>query len=210
MLIGLVGFIGSGKGAAGDFLVEHHGFKRDAFAAGVKDACAAIFGWDRKLLEGDTSESRAFREEIDPYWTKAFGKEFTPRLALQLMGTEAGRNVFHNDLWIHSLLRRVKSNDNTVITDVRFPNELKAISDNGGYNVWIKRGILPDWYNQALLVNGSSNVQGNEIPGVHYSEWAWIGNHNVNHMIFNDRTLEDLHNEIYRYTTHPEKRNENI
>ena len=33
MLVGIVGFIGSGKGTVGDFLVENHGFKQDQIKA---------------------------------------------------------------------------------------------------------------------------------------------------------------------------------
>ena len=61
MIIGLLGFAGSGKGTVADILVSK-GFKKESFADPVKDAVAAIFGWERSLLEGDTDESRIFRE----------------------------------------------------------------------------------------------------------------------------------------------------
>ena len=51
MIIGLVGFIGSGKGTIADLLVERHGFFKESFANSVKDACSLIFGWDRAMLE---------------------------------------------------------------------------------------------------------------------------------------------------------------
>ena len=57
MIIGFVGFIGSGKGAAGDILSEM-GYTKESFAKGVKDTASVMFGWDRKLLEGDTEEIR--------------------------------------------------------------------------------------------------------------------------------------------------------
>ena len=41
MLIGVVGFIGSGKGTVGD-LLEQKGFVKDSFAKPLKDACAAL------------------------------------------------------------------------------------------------------------------------------------------------------------------------
>ena len=172
-LIGLVGFIGSGKGAFADVLVERHGFIKESFANGVKDATATVFGWDRKLLEGDTDTSRIWREQPDAFWSKRFGKEFSPREALQLMGTEAGRGVFHPDLWIHSLERRLKEDKDYVIADVRFPNEIKAIQEMGGKVVRIKRGENPEWYYTALDFNmKASTIQ---PEGIHSSEWAWIG-----------------------------------
>ena len=122
MIIGLVGFIGAGKGTVADLLVDRHDFVKESFASSVKDSVSAVFGWDRSLLEGDTAESRAWRETPDKWWSEKLGKTFSPRLALQLMGTEAGRDVFHEDLWVHTLMRRCENapNKNYVIADVRF------------------------------------------------------------------------------------------
>ena len=182
MIVGLVGFIGSGKGTVADLLVERHGFFKESYANSVKDACATIFGWNRSMLEGDTPESRAWREQLDAWWSKKLGKEFSPRLALQLMGTEAGRDVFHPDLWVHTVLRRCEQApyNNYVIADVRFPNEINAIVESGGKVVRVRRGDDPEWYNLARKCNlghHSLDVMRNAYPEVHYSEWAWIGSH---------------------------------
>ena len=180
MIVGLVGPIGSGKGTIADILVERHDFFKESYANSVKDACAVIFGWDRALLEGDTPESREWRETTDPWWSQKLGKSFSPRLALQLMGTEAGRDVFHPDLWVHTVMRRCENApwNNYVIADVRFPNEIKAIKDSGGKVVRVRRGDDPEWYLLAKECNlgyHSLDVMRNAYPEVHYSEWAWIG-----------------------------------
>jgi hypothetical protein len=195
MIIGLVGFIGSGKGTVGDLLVEQ-GFIKDSFAKPLKDAVAVMFGWPRELLEGDTEVSRSWREKSDSYWSEKFGYEFTPRLALQLMGTEAGRNVFHNDLWVISLLNRAKNKD-VVVTDVRFQNEIKYIQDNNGVVVRVKRGPEPVWYYLAEDANRgfSSATMGMSNMGIHKSEWDWIGSE-FNYVIDNNSTLQDLGNEV--------------
>ena len=73
MIIGLIGFIGSGKGTAADILVKNHYFNKLSFADAVKDATSAIFGWPRHLLEGDTDESRAWREQKDERWSERVG-----------------------------------------------------------------------------------------------------------------------------------------
>lgn len=180
MIIGVVGFIGSGKGTAADILVNKHNFHKLSFADTVKDATAAIFGWPRHLLEGDTDESREWREAKDEWWSEKFGYDFSPRLALQMMGTEAGRDVFHPELWIHSLERKMEMYPNVVVADVRFPNEINFIQSKGGFVVRVKRGPDPEWYDTAL----SDNKNGLEPsvsqmslyhPSIHYSEWAWIG-----------------------------------
>jgi hypothetical protein len=182
MLIGLVGFAGSGKGTVGDILVNKYEFTKISFADALKDAVSVIFGWDRSLLEGDTIQSRAWREQPDAYWSKKFGKEFSPRQALQLMGTEAGRGVFGDTLWVSSLEKRLDSDKNYVIADVRFPNEIKAIQKAGGKVFRINRGPLPDWYDYALAVNRGPRHIGWALSKdqmaklkIHPSEWSWIG-----------------------------------
>ena len=195
MIIGLVGQIGSGKGTIADILVDRHDFFKESFANSVKDSCAAVFGWSRAMLEGDTTESRAWREQPDEWWSKKFGYDFSPRLALQLMGTEAGRNVFHPDLWVHTVLRRCELApwNNYVIADVRFPNEINAIKESGGTVVRVRRGDEPEWFALALDCNLSSNldVMRNAYPEVHYSEWAWIGSH-YDVVMDNNCTLDEL------------------
>lgn len=190
MIVGLVGFIGAGKGTVADLLVQRHAFEKESFANSVKDATAAIFGWSRALLEGDTPESRAWREQDDKFWSEKLGKPFSPRLALQLMGTEAGRDVFHPDLWVHTVLNRCEKNPDYdyVIADVRFPNEIKAIREAGGVVVRVKRGDEPEWYDNAYAVNMGKTV---EPPTAHFSEWAWIGSE-IDFEISNDGSVEEL------------------
>jgi hypothetical protein len=198
VIVGLVGSIGSGKGTVADILAEAHNFRKESFANSVKDAASIIFGWSRELLEGDTIQSRSWREEPDDWWSKKMGKPFSPREALQLLGTEAGRNVFHQDLWIYSLQRRINPNKNYVIADVRFPNEIKMITDLGGKVIRVKRGENPAFWDTALDANANGTCQGmaENFPDVHYSEWAWIGNPLISMTIDNNGTLFDLKNRL--------------
>jgi len=187
MIIGLVGFAGSGKGTVGDILVETYYYTKLSFADAVKDATSTIFGWPRNLLEGDTDASRKFREEKDDFWSVRFGYDVTPRHMLQLMGTEAGRDVFHQDLWVHTVERRIKYKqewefeDSFVIPDVRFPNEIEAIRKMGGIVVRVVRGDEPEWFDLAHAANSDTFTHAPEAHekmqhlGIHYSEWAWIG-----------------------------------
>jgi hypothetical protein len=154
-----------------------------------------MFGWDRNLLEGDTDESREFREEVDPFWSDKLGRKFTPRLALQLMGTEVGRNVFGENIWIHSLENKIKDvNRNYVITDVRFQNEIDWIRKQKGILIEIRRGKIPSWYNVASEANNGCqhSISVMKDIQIHESEWKWINKQNVDHVVRNDGTLEDL------------------
>lgn len=69
-IIGVVGFIGSGKNTVGNFLIDSLGYKQDSFAGPLKDCVSVVFGWDRQMLEGDTKESRAWRDSPDEWWEK--------------------------------------------------------------------------------------------------------------------------------------------
>ena len=197
-VIGVVGFIGSGKGTVADFLVKHHGFVKDSLAASLKDSVSCMFGWPRDLLEGDTKESRDFREKVDEFWSEKLKRPgFTPRLALQLMGTEAGRDVFGQDMWIASLEKRIIARgEPTVVADVRFPNEIDWIHSIGGKVIMVQRGDNPHWYHDAVVLNtGGLKTASIKEPPEHYSEWAWIGS-KYDMLIRNDIGLNDLENTV--------------
>jgi hypothetical protein len=197
MLIGVAGFAGSGKGTVADILVQEYGFHKLSFADAVKDAVSAVFGWQRHLLEGDTDESRMFRECRDSWWSDQLGYHMTPRLAMQLMGTEAGRDVFHKDIWILCAANKLRQNPshNIVIPDVRFPNEFSFIHNAGGMNIRVKRGEEPEWYYNAYQANREGNTDLMANYNVHYSEWAWIGSQ-FDYQLDNEGTLEQLKAEI--------------
>lgn len=180
-IVGLVGFISSGKGTVADILQTKYGFTEDSFAASLKDACAPIFGWDREMLEGKTPESRAAREVPDPFWCERLGRpDFTPRLALQLVGTEVFRNGFHQDIWINSMERRLLGTQhNIVISDVRFQNEIQLIQQLGGHIMRIRRGPEPEWFDIAQSANAgntrSRTIMKHDYANIHASEWGWVG-----------------------------------
>jgi hypothetical protein len=199
MIIGICGFIGSGKDTVADYLVNFHEFRRESFASTLKDAVAAVFGWDRTMLEGRTKAAREWREQVDPWWAARLDMPtLTPRWVLQFWGTEVCRRSFHDDIWIASLENKLRnSKDNVVISDCRFPNEIKSIKDAGGIIVWVKRGELPEWYNIAVEANQGSNVAANDLKmkKIHASETAWVGT-KFDFEINNDGTIEELFSRV--------------
>ncbi|NBP00840.1 MAG: hypothetical protein EBU90_12035 [Proteobacteria bacterium] len=204
MIIGFVGFIGCGKDTAADYLVNYYGFRRDSFANTLKDAVAAVFGWDRTLLEGRTSEAREWREQIDQWWADRLDIPYlTPRWVLQYWGTEVLRNNFHDDIWIASVENKLmKTKDNVVISDVRFPNEIKAIHDSNGLVIRIKRGPDPEWFQDAVNMNaGPTNMtwaisrQKMQELEIHSSETSWIGSP-TDFEVNNDQNLNTLYSQL--------------
>jgi hypothetical protein len=203
-IIGIVGFIGSGKDTVADYLVNFHQFRRESFANSLKDAVSVVFGWDRDMLEGRTNQSRIWRETKDEWWSKRLGCDVTPRWVLQYWGTEVIRKGFHDDMWVASLENRLRSSkDDIVITDCRFPNEIKAIHNAGGRVVRIKRGAEPAWFDDAKSMNKgpSRNMswalskQKIEKLGVHASETAWVGQ-KFDVVLNNSGTIEELYQQI--------------
>ena len=189
MIIGVVGFIGSGKGTVGDILEREHGYKKFAFADALKDAVAGIFLWPRGLLEGDTNASRTFRERVDVWWSHKLGYEVTPRLILQKFGTEACRHGIADNIWIAALEKRIHGYEDVVITDCRFPNEIDFIRSAGGILIRVKRGDDPST---------------EEISKMHISETAW-NNYDPDFVIHNEGTKNDLKENVKIILTQHEK-----
>ena len=199
MIIGICGFISAGKDTVADYLVNFHEFRRESFAGTLKDAVAAVFGWDRELLEGRTRQAREWREQVDPWWSERLDMpNLTPRWVLQYWGTEVARRSFHDDIWIASLENKLRSSqDHVVISDCRFPNEIASIQRAGGKIVWVRRGPLPDWYDHAVMANQGSTIAANELKllKIHASETAWVGTE-FDVVVDNNGSIEELYAQV--------------
>ena len=205
-IIGICGLAGSGKDTIGDALINNlPNWEKVSFASHLKDVTALLFGFDRKMLAGETPEDRAIREQPDKFWSEKMGKDFTPRYALQYLGTNLLRNQLHQNIWVDCLERKILESDkNVVITDVRFPNEINMIKNIGG-EIWrVERGNLPDWFRkvESFQINGTDNLMYDipyyvpEVQTIHESEWKWVGYDRPNHIFKNDGTIEDLEKKV--------------
>lgn len=211
MIIGICGFIGSGKDTIADYLVNYHEFRRESFANTLKDAVAAVFGWDRTMLEGRTKEARSWREQKDEWWSQRLGRDITPRWVLQYWGTEVCRRGFHDDIWIASLENKLRtSKDSVVISDCRFPNEIQSIRNAGGIVIRVVRGPEPEWYGAAEAVNAGPRHMGWALSkdvlnkyNIHASETAWVGT-TFDAVIDNNGSINDLFSQIEQLVTDQE------
>jgi len=122
-IIGLSGRARSGKSTVAAMLVQQ-GFRELAFAQPLKEMAKLLFSWDEAHVNGD------LKEELDPFWG------FSPRWALQKLGTEGVRNVIGQDTWVKATQRKIqRAAEDIVVSDCRFPNEAELIRVLGG-EVW--------------------------------------------------------------------------
>lgn len=189
MIVGVCGRIGSGKGTFADILVETYNFQKLSFADPLKDCVASMFSWPRDLLEGDTEESREWREQQSQFWTRELGYTVTPRLVLQQVGTECMRQGFFDGVWVSLAKQALENNPHTdwVIPDVRFPNEIDMIRNQGGVVIEVQRGEIPEWVVEY-------KTQGIEPEHIHPSEWRWLDG-TIDYIIDNNGSLDDLKNQ---------------
>lgn len=198
-VIGIVGWIGSGKDTAAEYIVNAYGYKRDSFASSLKDTLSTVFGWNRDALEGRTAESRKWRDTVDQWWaTRLQMPDLTPRKMMQCWGTHICREHFHSDIWTAGLERRIaNTQSNVVVSDCRFPNEVAAIQNAGGKIIWVRGATLPNWYGLAVLAAIGCTKSQNDLDmlNVHASEYMWVGT-SIDHTVYNTGTLSDLYSAL--------------
>ena len=175
MLIGLCGAAGAGKDTVAGLLEDARGprIQRIAFADPLYKAVAAITG-----LTVEKLQDRVVKEAVIPWLGKS------PRHLLQTLGTEWGRGMVRQDIWVCIALERARAvldrGDSVVITDVRFDNEAQAILEAGG-EVW--KVIRPGW---KCLADDAEK---------HASE-AGVDDRFVSRIVVNDGTVDALRNQL--------------
>lgn len=170
-VLGLSGWARSGKDTVADYLVETEGYVKVSFAQPIKDALLAL---DPMINIGGTLAHLSQSSSLT--WDDL--KDLSPdiRPLLQKMGTEVGRNLFGEDFWVEAAISRIPDGSKVVFSDVRFPNEAKAINSLGG-EIWrIERAGV-----------GPAND--------HISEHA-LNDYSFDRVIKNDADLKDLYYQI--------------
>ena len=203
-------------------------WEQKAFAGKLKDFICMLIGCTREQLEDQDFKNKELGEEWWYYTTQqkgtnkrilvAYDKDsimntfaeptsivkLTPRLLLQLLGTECGRNIIHPNIWVNALFNTYKEEiyrvevptraagfldtykfPNWIITDMRFPNELKAVKSRGGITIRVNRPY--DSLNQDSLFSLQKQQETNNHP----SETA-LDNAEFDYTINNDSSIEDL------------------
>jgi hypothetical protein len=192
--IGFTGYLRSGKDSAGSVVRDEHGFHHASFAAKLKDFLYAVDPPIRPATAPGANGPHllSLAKVVDAVgWERAKDEYPDVRPLLQRTGTEAGRKVLWDNVWVDALMGSLPDGD-VVWTDCRFPNEATAIKESGGFLVRITRpGFEPG-------------------PDAHESETA-LDDYPHDLYITNDGTLEDLrakvllaYESIVHVLTHPD------
>lgn len=135
MLIAICGHKFSGKSTVARLLAKVTGYEIKSFADKLKDITCVLSGCTREQLEDyDFKETQLVPDYLQPYCGNAEKPTF--RAFLQRFGSDVMRNI-NNNIWIDCTLAECKGN--TIISDVRFPNEADAIKEHGGIIIKIVR-----------------------------------------------------------------------
>lgn len=167
-LIGFCGYAQSGKDTAAKFLVDR-GFKRLAFADILRQS---LYNLNPLVVQG-----RRVQEIVDAVSWDVAKVEFPEiRELLQRMGTEVGRELYGENFWVDRVMSQVKSSGDYVITDVRFPNEERAVHQAEGKVIRIVR-------------------QGVGAVNTHVSDTG-VDSLRIDGTILNDRSLETFQSQV--------------
>ena len=213
------------------------GFEIKKFADKLKDFVCILIGCTREQLEDQDFKNKELGEEWNCYIFNNGKKEeltlnyiiaktlsadnriisriLTPRLLLQLLGTECIRDKVHPNAWVNALFADYKGVNNWsylqeptkeefekdsiypnwIITDMRFPNELEAVKSRGGITIRVNRtlpcgdvqfnGTQEEW-EELVKKNKEQSAKFN-----HPSETA-LDNAEFDYTIENNSTIEDL------------------
>jgi len=138
-IIGLTGPAGAGKSTIAHAIVEasHIPAAVVSFATPMKVALLSLF--TMQGLETSKGAEMLLKKKKEEPTDYLMGK--SPRQALQTLGTEWGRHCIHPMFWVEVAFRFAKSMGYThiIIDDVRFDNEVEAITYRSGAIVEVVR-----------------------------------------------------------------------
>lgn len=106
-------------------------WKVKKFASSLKFIAGMLTGFPQEKFEDREFKQSSLGDE----WGGMTVREF-----LQRLGTDSVRNNLHPNTWVNALFNSIKPDENAIITDTRFPNELEAVKKHGGITIRLVRG----------------------------------------------------------------------
>lgn len=126
-IIGISGYARSGKDTVADILVAKYGYTKISFADKLREALYAlnpiVSTGDQMIYDHEPKYAR-LRYVINIYGWDGYKESnwaYEIRQLLQRFGTEVGREILGEDVWVNAIEEELY--DNVVIPDCRYPNE---------------------------------------------------------------------------------------
>jgi len=171
-IVGICGPARAGKDTIAKVL-KSMGYVKDSFAGPIRCYVAEICGLTLDQLE-----------EVKDFPSDALAGK-TPRYAMQTLGTEWGRNLIDQDIWINYLMRR-SMGMRLVVPDIRFENEARAIIKQGGIILRVVRpgteivesghvsegGIPSELVDYTFINDGSVYQLGHRVTDLMYCRYG--------------------------------------
>jgi hypothetical protein len=171
--IGLHGFAGVGKDAVAEILSDY-GYTRVAFADKLREA---LYVLNPVIVFDEYGYELRVQDLVDNLgWDDAKRQYEEIRRMLQVIGTEVGREMIDQNVWVDAAFKGLDKDKKYVFTDLRFENEHHAIDSRLGMLVKIERPGV-----------GAVNDHKSEKPLP--DKWFDV-------RLVNDGTLEDLHTKV--------------
>lgn len=180
MLVAFSGMKGSGKDTAARVLIEEYGFTKIAFADALREALLVLDPLVTIEDEWQPVQLVRLSKVISEYgWDWAKNAIPEVRRLMQVFGTEVGRMLFGENVWVDTLSKKfidlASVKTKYVITDCRFENEAKFVQDTFGIIVWVTRpGVTSDG---------------------HASESTVVKDY-ADYYLTNDETIEELEEDV--------------
>ncbi len=179
-LIGLMGPLRAGKDTSANYFVSEHGFTRVAFADKMRHS---LYTLDPVVFAtyGDETigDHRRLKWVVDKYgWDGIKSTYYNDevRRLMQRFGTEVGRELLGENVWVDQAFKSMTGKGKYVVSDVRFPNECEAILAAGGIIIKITRKAAP---------GGHTHISENALQGFL-----------PNYEIPNNGTIEELETKL--------------
>ena len=129
MNICLIGAAGNGKTTLAEALVEQRGYTRLSFATPVKELSVDVYNLIAEYIGEPTITKEHFHANKGDY-----------RTLMQVVGTELGRDMFRESVWVDEAVKRIgEIQTPVVIDDCRFINELDSLLRLGFVPFYIYR-----------------------------------------------------------------------
>ena len=141
-LIGLGGYVYSGKDAFADVLATQHDWYKTYMSKALRE-CLEVLNpiiehdfWDDKMVR--------FADLVADVGYEKAKENKEVRELLQRMGTDVGRKLWHENFWVDLCFddvarQLIHNNSNVVVTGIRYPNELHRIKNFTGTSIWVTR-----------------------------------------------------------------------